>query len=184
MKRSALMAVLALAVAGPVAADDFNYTFVSADYSFIDSDGLDGDGLGAGVSFAFHENWHGFVGASFTSFDFDIDGTTAQAGVGYNTPVSEAIDLIAQVSYLYADIDTPFGGDSETGYGAAVGFRAHASENLEINGSINYADIGDSSDTGFGLGAIYDFTESFSAGVNASWADDVTGYGVLARFYF
>lgn len=185
MRRSVIAAAVLAVTAGPVAAEEFSYSFVSAGYSTVDVDGADGDGLGVTGSYAIADNWHIVAGYQGLGYDFDVDFSTLSAGIGYNTPVTDAIDIVAQVSYLYASVDTPLGDDNESGYGLGVGVRAHASEAVELNGSINYADIGDGSgETSLGAGFLFNFTETFAAGVAGSWGDDVSGYSAVARFYF
>ena len=46
-------------------------------------------------------------------------------------------------------------------------------------------DLGDAGDgTSFGVSGLYSFTESFALGLFINTDDDVTGYGLGARFYF
>ena len=78
-----------------------------------------------------------------------------------------------------------FGSVDDDGYGVSVGIRGLLSDNVELNGSIAYSDLGDGADgTAFGAGALYSFTENFALGFDVSVDDDVTMYGVGARFYF
>ena len=179
-------------VAGAASADGFNYNFFNAGYGVTDLDGADGDSLSVDGSFAIADNWHLVAGYGLSTFDeggVDLDTTTIQAGVGYNTPISENIDVIANVSYVYADfdIDTPIGNGSadDNGFGLGVGLRAQVSELVELNGGVSYIDLNDvGDDTVFSLGALFNVTETIALGIGGSFSDDADGYSAGVRFYF
>lgn len=186
MKRSLLFLFVALGLAGTANAE-FNYNLVSASYGTVDFDDLDvdGDGFGLAASFAIAENFHVFGGVDTADLDFDVDLTSWSAGMGYNTPISEKVDVIAQLSYENLEVDTPFGDADDDGFGLGVGLRVAASEKVELNGSVTYVDLSDSGDnTALGAGFLFNFTESISAGVQASFDDDVNVYSVTGRIYF
>ena len=112
-----------------------------------------------------------------------------QAYVAQMSP--KAVSDIRNVSELqfFADMSPRAYGEhlaaDEDGYGATVGIRGLVSDNFELSGSIGYVDLGDAGDgTAFGAEALYSFTENFALGFNVSVDDDVTMYGVGARFYF
>jgi hypothetical protein len=100
--------------------------------------------------------------------------------------MSDRSDFFATLSYIRAEASVSgLGSADEDGYGATVGIRGLVSDNFELSGSIGYVDLGDAGDgTAFGAGALYSFTENFALGLNVSVDDDVTMYGVGARFYF
>ena len=184
MKRLLIASLLVLG-STTTFAEDFSYTYLNASYANIDLDGIDtGDGFGIAGSFAVADNWHVFAGYQGAGFDFDVDATTLNAGVGYNTPVSESIDVVARLSYIYAEVDTPLGSTDDSGYGFGVGLRAMAGESFELNGAIEYAEIDGSGDTAIGGGFLYNFTENFAAGASGSWSDDASTYAISGRFYF
>jgi opacity protein-like surface antigen len=184
MLRSIALLVLTLG-STTVLADGFSYSFIGAGYARAEVVDETGDGFGIGGSAALGDNWHIFAGYQSLGFDFDIDLSALSAGVGFNTPISEKIDVVAQVAYLYAEADTPLGSVDDNGYGVSVGLRAWVSERVELDGSIAYSDFGDGgNDTSFGAGVQFYFTEQFSVGLGLGFADDVDTYTLGGRFYF
>ena len=168
-----------------VVAEGFDYSFVGAGYTSAKVTGDTGDGFGVGGSAALSDSWHIFAGYESLGFDFDTDISSLSIGAGFNTPISESIDVVAQVAYLSVDVDTPLGSASESGYGIGVGLRAWVSERVELNGSITYADLGDGADdTSCGAGVQFYVTEQVSIGLGLGYADDVDTYTLGARFYF
>ena len=190
MLRSILLVIL-FAFSGTVFADGFNYNQVTVSYGQIDFDDFnaDGDTLSINGSAAVSENFHVFASYGVGELDdglntLDVD--TWNAGVGYNTALSDSVDLVAGLSYEYIDLSVPgFGSVDDNGFGLGVGLRMAASEKLEINAGISYIDMSDSGDnTAFSGGLLYSFTENFALGLSGSFDDDVTEYNVGGRFYF
>lgn len=186
-----LMILALVPLSGAAYAEGFDYSFIEGSYSQIDVDGLgDGDGLGFGGSYAFTDSLHAF--GSFESGEIDVDlGTlgsvgvdvdTMKAGVGFNTPLSESVDLIASASYLSMDLS----GFDDSGYEVGVGLRAMASPVLELSGGIDYADVGDILDgeTSFSAGFLYHFSDAVAVGAGGSWGDDMSTYALNGRFSF
>ena len=66
----------------------------------------------------------------------------------------------------------------------SAGVRGHVVEKFDLMGSVDYLDIGDSTDTGLSLRGLYEFTDMFSLGARVGFSDDVTSYGMFARFSF
>lgn len=189
MLRSTLL-IIVLALSASVNADEFSYNFISGSFSQIDFDDInaDGDSLGIGGSLEVGENF--FVFGSYSVADVDdgflsADVDSLSAGIGYHTPMSEKVDFVGSVSYEYVDVSVPgFGSADENGFGLGVGLRYAASADFELNAGISYVDLGDSDDTSFGAGFLYNFTENFAVGVAGDWSDDTTAYGIGVRFYF
>lgn len=100
--------------------------------------------------------------------------------------MSERTDFFATLSYLNAKASARgFESVDEDGYGVALGIRSMLTDSFELNGSIGYADLGDGADgTSFNAGALYSFTENFAIGFDIGVDEDVTLYGIGARFYF
>jgi hypothetical protein len=186
-----LMILALVPLSGAAVAEGFDYSFVEGSYSQIDVDGLgDGDGLGFGGSYAFTDSFHAF--GSFESGEIDVDlGTlgsfgvdvdTMKAGVGFNTPLSEGVDVVASASYLSMDLS----GFDDSGYEVGVGLRAMASPAFELSGGIDYADVGDILDgeTSFSAGFLYHFSDAVAVGAGGSWGDDMSTYALNGRFSF
>jgi Outer membrane protein beta-barrel domain len=187
-----LMVLAAFSLSGAAYAEGFDYSFIEGSYSQIDVDGLgDGDGLGVGGSYAFTDSFHAFgsfetgeidvdLGAPLGTFGVDVD--TMKAGVGYNMPLSDNVDLIATAAYMSLDMSVI----DDTGYEVGVGLRAMASPAIELSGGIEYADVGDLLDgeTSFSAGFLYHFSDAVAVGAGGSWGDDMSSYALNGRFSF
>jgi hypothetical protein len=124
------------------------------------------------------------VFGSFETADFDggVDMTGFQAGIGFNTPISDAVDLVASLAYVNSEVEVPGFSFDDNGYGLGLGLRAMASPAVELNGGISYADLGDG--TAFGGGFLYHFSDSIAVGFSGSWGEDTSTYALNGRFSF
>jgi hypothetical protein len=186
-----LMVLALVPLSGAAVAEGFDYSFVEGSYSQIDVDGLgDGDGFGVGGSYAFTDSFHAFGSLESGEVDVDlgtlgsigVDVDTMKAGVGFNTPLAESVDLVASASYLSMDLS----GFDDSGYEVGVGLRAMASPAFELSGGIDYADVGDIMDgeTSFSAGFLYHFSDAVAVGAGGSWGDDISTYALNGRFSF
>lgn len=178
-----------VSMSGAAFAQGFDYSFVQASYGQFDFDGADGDGDGFGVggSVAVSDSFHLFGSYSTAEFDFGVDMNTLTAGLGYNMPVTDSVDVVASVAYVSAEVDVPgFGSFDDNGYGLGLGLRGMATPAVELHGGLSYVDLGGGSDgeTSFGAGLLYHFSEAFAAGVSGDWGDDVNSYQLNGRFSF
>ena len=98
--KHAITLLLFLGLGNGAAADGFNYNFVSASYGTVDFDdpNVDGNGLGFGLSLAIADEFHLFGRYQGTDLGFGADGSSWSAGAGFNTPISDVIDVVATVS--------------------------------------------------------------------------------------
>jgi len=181
-----LLVLLALSANATAQEDGFKYSFISASYNNADYDQFnsDGDGFGVGVSLAFADNFHVFgnyVGADLGS-SFDANGW--EAGVGFNTPISNLMDIVVQLSLVTAEVDTPFGTVDDDGYSVAAGLRAGANEWIELDVGIAYVDTDSGAETALEAGFLFNVSSSFAVGVSGSWDDDVTIWNLDGRLYF
>ncbi|HEX9853049.1 MAG TPA: outer membrane beta-barrel protein [Woeseiaceae bacterium] len=192
MFRSHVSRVLFLslfAFSATAAAEGFSYNFIQGSYGQIEFDEIDVDGDGFGIegSVALSDRFHLFGGYSTADLDFGVDVSQLEAGVGFNTPISDTVDFVASLAYVSAEVDAPgFGSVDDSGYGLGAGLRAMLTPLLEVNGGIQYVDFGDDSDgdTEFGAGFLYRFTDRFAAGLSGDWGDDISTYQLNARMLF
>lgn len=186
MFRSFLVLILLTLSATASAEFDYNYfEFTYANIEFDDID-VDGDGFGIGGSYELNDDVFVFGSYQGADLDFSVDATTFGIGVGYHTAMSEDVDLVANVSYQWVELDVPgFGDDDDDGFGLGVGLRYAVSREVEINAGISYVDFGDGGDdTALSAAALYNFTDAFTAGVGGSFGDDVSSIALIARLYF
>ncbi len=191
MKRSLVVFSL-MAMSGLAFAEGFGYTYVQATYGQIDTDTLavDGDGLGLNGSFGITDSLN--IVGSLQTADFDplADQDEWSIGLGVHTPITDLMDVTASVSYVDVSFDVlgvPVGEDD--GFALDVGIRANITSMIEVNAGISYVDLSTGGgDTGFGGGALYNFTDMFSVGLSAKWAekwgDDTATYTLSGRINF
>jgi len=186
MLRSLLFTLL-LAFSVSANAEGFSYDYVSLGYGSVDFDGAgdNGDGFVFDAALGLTDNVHLFAGYD----DADVNSLAGisrwNAGVGYHTPMSDTLDLFARLSYEAVEFNTPLGSPDDNGFGASIGARFRAGNQIEVNAAINYVDYSDlGDDTGFELGMLYDFTNNWSAGLSGEWSDDITTYTIGARYFF
>ena len=131
----------------------------------------------------FDYNWLSF---GYSMIDFDDINVDGDALVGYNTALSNVVDAWARLSYKYEEFDGPgAGSNDDNGFGFGVGMRFAATEQVELEGAIQYVDLNDrGDDTALVLGGLYSFTPAFAVGLFGEWGDDVTTYSLLGRFYW
>jgi opacity protein-like surface antigen len=196
MLRSTLLVIL-FAFSGVAIADDFKYTSASVGYTNAEFDiasgvDIEGDLIGISGSAAIGESFFGFAsyaqGDIEDNFGLGISGDLdmGNIGFGYHMPLSETVDLITSLSYEFIEVSDAGGSEDENGLGFGVGMRFAATDNVEINGGINYVDYGTIFGDRTSLDAVflYNFTENFTVSVGGEWGDDLTQYTVGGRYYF
>jgi hypothetical protein len=164
------------------------YTYAEIGYGQVnfDSPDIDGDGFGIGGSYALTDQFFLLANYSTADLDFDVDYTDFNVGFGFNSPISDTIDFVATLSYVYVELEAPgFGSEDDNGLGGGLGLRALVNPQIELFGGVEYIDLSDSgSDTSLGAGARYNFNEQFAVGFAGSWSDDANSYTLSGRMYF
>lgn len=185
-----ILGVSLVLLATPALAGDLSYDFLGLGYQRVELDApgsnVDGDGFGINGSFEVADTWFVAAGYSTIDFDFGVDVDQLALGFGHFMPLSPRTDVVATLSYLRADVSASgFGSGNDDGFGVSVGVRSMLSDQLELDGSITYSDFSDGGDTtSFGAGVLYSFTNTIAVGLDISLDDDVTAYGLGARYYF
>lgn len=172
-------------------AEGISYSYLDAAYVNTDIDGFnkDVDGYALRGSFEVVDNlflFAGYVDQGTTVFGTDIDLQSYNIGVGYAWPLSEALDLYGKLAYVNAEADVQgLGSADDDGYALGVGLRGRPVEQLELEGSVNYADFSDSGDdTTLGVSARWYFTKQFAVGIEGEFGDDADTYGLGVRWNF
>lgn len=185
-----LALIFTVFLANPAVADGPSYTYLNASYQSVDLDpdvGIDVDGNGYGLygSFEIGDSMFGFAGYVKTNFDFGVDQTQLQAGLGYHAGLTDNTDFYASLAYVDAEVGASgFGSADDSGYGATIGVRSIVSDLIEFYGEVVYLDFGDGDNTSLGAGIWFNLTDSFALGLGAARDDDATAYGAGARLYF
>ena len=185
----AASACLAMLSQGAVAAKGFNYTYVDGGYRGIRADSLDADGFSANLSFGATDHIMVLAGYSHLWQDeavgwdnVDVDIDEFKIGGGGHYSITDRIDLVGSLVY----VTDKFSGDarlpgestnsrvkgSDEGYELGFSGRIQAMKELELTPLVVYRDVGNDSDTGFGLDAIYSFHKKWSVRGNATYFSD------------
>ncbi|UVW34688.1 porin family protein [SAR92 clade bacterium H455] len=168
-----------------------SYTHAGIGYETGDIADIDFSGFGIYGSKALNESF--FLTGSYLSIESDdqytdgpvtddIEATGFNFGVGFHTPINSTVDFVSTLSY--SDVEVEFADESEDGNGyiLAAGVRALPSDVLELSAFIDYADIEDSSETGYSLGARYFTTPDISLGLGYGSSDDFDAITFDVRF--
>ncbi len=179
--------VCAAAIAGLAAtsaiASDLDYTY--AELRFVDTeiDPADGDGIRLGGSYELQNNWLLVGEFSSLDFDFNVDLTTLAVGAGYVHRYNEKADLVGYARLIRAEIDTPFGDNSENGFSVSGGIRGSITPQFEARALLNHVNIEDS-DTFIEVGGDYYFNDQISAGATLEFAGDADTLTIGVRWFF
>ena len=184
-----LTGALILAFATPAMAESPSYNYgtlgwqkITLDDDFLD---IDGDGFGIGGSFEVADNWHVIGGYSSLGLDFGIDLKSLQIGAGYHIDISATTSFYTNLLWVNAELDA--GGSltaDDDGFGIGIGLRSNVTDRVELEGGLNYVDLGDGDSTSISGAAWYALTDNFSLGITAEADEDVLGFGVGGRLYF
>jgi hypothetical protein len=191
MQRRTLSVLAALAAALPLAtqADTMDYSFVDLGYvdTELDDFNVDGDGFALRGSIAFLENFFGFAEYQDLGFDFGIDLTQFNVGVGGHMPLNEKIDLVGRFGIVKADLEAegPFGRveADEDGFTLGAHLRGQVMPRFELEGGFDYVDVDSGDDTSIVLEGRYFFMDTLSGGLHLSFGDaDTVGVGMRLTF--
>jgi hypothetical protein len=185
-----------VAVAGiaTAQADDLSYSYAEGGFGIVDVDAFseDGDGYFLGGSVGFGKNWLAYAEYSVASFDVsgvEADVDEIQLGFGGHFAMNDSVDFVGKLAYVDQSVEVSAPGfgsasEDENGYMLSAGIRGMAFGSLDLTGELQYVDVGEEDDTGLALRGLYGFTDMFSLGARVGMSDDVTEYGVFARFTF
>jgi opacity protein-like surface antigen len=178
--------LLAAAAAASAQQSEFSYSYVSGAYSQADYDGFSGDAdaLGLGISLEISPDFHLFGSYTSTDLGSNADASTLQAGVGYHTPISPVIDVVAEFFYVTTEFDLGPASIDDDGFGLGVGIRALATPRLEVDAGVSYVDTDSGNDTALNAGFLYNATQNLAIGLGGSWDDDVSVWSLNGRVYF
>jgi hypothetical protein len=178
-----------LLFAGSAIAAELNYTYGELRYIDTELDAgpfdRDGDGFQIGGSLELAQSVHIFGNFQTLDFGSRIDVWSFQIGGGYAMPLNNGADLVARLSYIDGEIDTPGGDVDDSGFGFSAGVRNMLTPQIEGRAFVNYVDLDESGDeTSFELAGDYFVNDEIALGISLELGEDVTTWTLGARWYF
>ncbi|MEM8769313.1 MAG: outer membrane beta-barrel protein [Pseudomonadota bacterium] len=181
---SATLAATTVQAAPPPA--ELRYDFIDIGANFGEVDDTDFSGIGVAGSWGFHPNiaLFGSLGTGEIDAFGDVDTKELTIGINPHFALTERIDLVIPIALEYADFDTAFGGDDDTGYSIGVGARFLPTPAWEFGLGIQHVDIFSSTDQNLFGSARWHINQLFSLGLGGSFGDDVSSAQLDVRFSF
>ena len=149
---------------------------------------------GAGVTGAIQLDSNIVIGLSSTylsnsGFGTKIEESAFAIGAGYVIPTGPATDVFLSADFVRITAEVCNRSfcfkDTERGYGLSGGARHWVTQSVEINGSLNYVDVGDFGDsTSVGIGGAYWFNANASARLGLGFSSDATSASLGFGFAF
>lgn len=177
----------------PGRGNDFSFQYLQGGYEAGDIENPRANVNNFFVDGALALDEHLFVRGGLSYFDGrvrggpvrpDVDGHRLYGGLGFNTPLEQDLDLVlsgdlVRVRASFEDA----GSDSEMGFDLRGGVRYRAAEKVELSGGAFYENI-DRSELGLYGEALYELNAPVNAGARLKLGDDVTTFGLFARYDF
>ena len=190
MRPSKLIGAVASALLVPsISSAEFVYTNIQA--SFVDVElssgfaSLNGDGYRFEGSIDLNEKFFLQGELEEQSFDFGIDGSTLEVGVGYHHSFSSTFDFVGTASFVQADVDVRGFGADDDGIQLGGGVRTRMTDAFEVEASLQYRNMDEGgSDTGIELLGRYYFTDRYAFFLETDLDDnvDTLSFGFRAEF--
>jgi hypothetical protein len=178
-----------LLMAGSGIAAELDYTYGELRYIETELDAgpvdVDGDGFEIGGSLELAQSVHIFGNFQTLDFGRGIDASAFEIGGGYAMPLNNGADLVARLSYIDGEIDTPGGDADDSGFGFSAGARNMFTPQLEGRAFVNYVDLDESGDeVSFEIAGDWFVNEQVALGASLELGDDVTSWTLGARWFF
>jgi hypothetical protein len=161
-----------------------SYTYGDARIVVIEPDGGGSfDGVKLAGSMQFQPQLFG-VAALTAVGDGPVDLTYVDLGIGFRSALQSNVDLVLIGGLIMAEIDTPGGGDDDTGLSLTGGVRGVATPQIEYGGYANYTSVFDDGDltlTGEGL---LHLNRQLALAASLGLSDDATTLTLGARWSF
>jgi hypothetical protein len=187
----ALLATLALPLAaqaqtsGSGSWSRFSYTYAELRYVVQDPDGPsdDFDGLRLGGSLLLQPQLFA-VGSIGSVSNGPVDIDTIDLGVGYRTALQNNVDFVAIGGLIFADVNTPGGGDDDSGISLTGGVRAMLAPQFEVGGYISYVDLYGDGDIGLTGEALFHVNPNVTLLASLGFSDDANTITLGGRWNF
>jgi opacity protein-like surface antigen len=190
MKRAFMMgALLAAALPGAALAELHYSTFEARLLTDIDveTSGADvnGDGFAIAGSYEMGDKLFLFGEWQDQSFDFGIDGTGLEIGLGYKHEIKPDFDFVGTLSLVDQELEVGGFSADDDGLALGGGIRTKLAESFELDAMLRYVDMDEGgSDTGFRLGGRWYFKDTLavSFGLDTNDNADTMHVGFRAEF--
>lgn len=192
-----VLACLAMLAQPANAAKGFSYSYGEFGYQKVDAVSGDGDGFNIGFSFGAtdyinvlgeYNRLFGIddieeLGGIKYSTNVDVDRDEFKIGLGGHYPLTDSLDLTLSAKY----VDQEFSGkwtipsvaplktnlsNSEEGYEVQLGARVQLFKKFEMTPHIIHRDVGSDSNSGGGVGFVYNFYKDFSLRFQGTFFSD------------
>lgn len=178
-----------LLMAGSASAAELDYNYGELRYIETELDAgpfdVDGDGFEIGGSMELAQSVHIFGNFQTLDFGSGIDASAFEIGGGYAMPLNNGADLVARLSYIDGEIDTPAGDADDSGFGFSAGARNMFTPQIEGRAFVNYVDLDESGDeVSFEIAGDWFVNAQVALGASLELGDDVTSWTLGARWYF
>jgi hypothetical protein len=196
MNKTLILAALLPALALPLTAQaqssgdrgrasPFSYTYAELRYVVQDPDGPsdDFDGLRLGGSLLIQPQLFA-VGALTSVSNGPVDIDTIDLGLGFRTPLQGNVDFVAIGGLIFANVDTPGGGDDDSGISLTGGVRATMAPQFELGGYIGYVDVYGDGDIGLTGEALFHVNREATLLASLGFSDDVSTLTLGGRWNF
>jgi len=174
---------------GSAAAAELDYNFAELRYIDTELDAgpfdVDGDGFELGGSMELAQSVHIFGNFQTLDFGSGIDASRFEVGGGYAMPLNNNADLVARLSYIDGEIDTPAGDADDSGFGFSAGARSMFNPQIEGRAFVNYVDLDETGDeVSFELAGDYFLNDQIALGASLELGEDVTTWTIGGRWFF
>lgn len=180
-----LTLAIATALIGTVAfsaqATEPNYNYVQAGYNWASispdvGSNIDLNGWNLNGSMAFADHYYGFVGFQ-DGTGSGWNSSTWNLGLGYKMNIAKNTDWFAEAKYIDESLKYKTGGityldESDSGFGIGTGVRSMVTDQIELQGAVNYSSVNGVYGDGFGVGVSGTYHINDTWGLNLGYAYD------------
>ncbi|MBI5364724.1 MAG: outer membrane beta-barrel protein [Planctomycetes bacterium] len=142
---------------------EMEYTYVEANFLWTDSDDIDETLTGGEFTGSLELPLNFFAQLTLSRQSDDADLDTFRLGAGYHLPLGSRFDAYGLLSLAHLEVDGTANDFDDDGLAAEIGVRLLLTPKLEVNGKVEWADVGDEN-YGVGIGARYYLMDSISLG--------------------
>jgi hypothetical protein len=190
MKLAFVMGGLLAAALPGAALAELHYSTFEARLLDVDVDvgaggDVSGDGFSVAGSYEIAASLFLFGEWQDQSFDFGVDGTGLELGLGYKHEIKPDFDFVGTLSLVDQELELGSFSADDDGLALGGGIRTKLAESFELDAMLRYVDMDEAgSDTGVRLDLRYYFADKLgvSFGVDTNDNADTLHVGFRAEF--